>query len=350
MNSQLFNRLIVLAVALLVASPAMAYLGSFESGDGYRFLGPLPNDWIDVTNYNAGATNDVDASYAPLTPIPFNSGLWKITGPGPGSFYINATDRATYINPGSPPAPPYPAGAAKGPIIGAYLIGDHGGGHTGNALAMRNTTPAGSGPMEYDYTIDKFDFGGIVPSTVTAGTIKTSFWFWPSNPEQTVVPPKEKFIMSFGDGTNIGFQWGYARDNQLYWRPGSSGAWNMTSLFANDPSQYDKMTMEINLTAQTFKIDFSDTSTSLTTTLAPTQALGAGMSNFTHIGWSLADNLQAGPLGWGGKNFFDDFVFDVPVPEPSSALAMLAAGALAAIKRPRRQRQTDRSAPAGGRR
>jgi hypothetical protein len=318
---------------MFLSTNAWALLGGFEVQDGYRFLGSLPNDWIDVTNYNAGA-NNVNAGNGPLTPIPYNTGLWKVLGTGPGSFYINNTDRATYM--GS--APPYPATGFKGPQVGSYLIGDHGGGHTGNALAMRNTAPAGSGAMLYDYRLDQYDFGGTAPATVVSGSIDTSFWYWPSDPQQTVVPPQEKFIMSFTDSTgSVGFQWGYARDNQLYWRPGSSGSWNLTGLFS-DPVAYDQLKVNIDLTAQTFKIDVFDFSTSLTTTIAPTQALGATMIDYTHIGWSLTDNLQAGPLGWGGKNFFDDFGFKVnPVPEPSAAMVLVAAGAALLLKRPRRR-------------
>jgi len=333
MKMQRIIHVALLCIAsLFFTSRAMAYLGGFETPDGYRFIGVLPNDWIDVTNYNAGA-NNVNAGNAPLTPIPFNSGLWKVLGTGPGSFYANSTDRTTYLS----SAPPYPATGFKGPVVDAYLIGDHGGGHTGNALAMRNTTPAGTGAMVYDYRQDQYDFGGTAPATVTSGSVDTSFWFWPSDPQQYSGPVQEKFIMSFADTAgNVGFQWGYARDNQMYWRAGNSGSWNLTGLFS-DPFAYDQLKVNIDLTSQTFKIDFFDFSTSLTTTLAPTQPLGATMLNYTHIGWSLTDNLLAGPMGWGGKNFFDDFGFKVnPVPEPSTAVVLMGIGAAMLLKRPRR--------------
>jgi hypothetical protein len=321
----------LIVAALALAPPADAYLGGFEQADGYHFIGGLPDNWIDVTHYNAGQ-HGANAGGGSQVPIPYNTGLWKVNSQV-GAFFPTATLRNFYIG----TAPPYPISGSlpPGTTVGAYVIGDHPGGRTGNALGLRNYTPPGTGRIEYDYTLDTYDFGGIAPASVTSGPVQASFWFWPSDPDPPVQPIQEKLIMSYTDsGGNIGFQWGYARDNSVYWRPGSSGAWNPTGVVA-DNLQYDGVTVDIDLTSQTFGINYFDTSTSTNITIVPgLTPLGASMADFTHIGWSLTDNVLSGPGGWGGKNFFDDFSFKA-VPEPGSVLAA-SCGLTACLFRRRR--------------
>lgn len=336
MYSQLFNRTLTLTAGLLIASPAMAYLGSFEQADGYHFLNDgIPNNWIDVSNYNAGqhGANAGGGSSAPIVP---NSGLWQCLGE-PGSFFPNSALRNSYIGSVNPPGTPYPTSGSipSSDMLGAYVIGDHPGGRTGDALGLRNVGPVGNGPIEYDYTLDSYDFGGTPPASVTSGPIQVGFWFWPSNKDTP--PSQDKFIMSFTDSIgNIGFQWGYNRDNEIYWRPGSSGSWNMTGLDATDPNSYNGMTIVIDLTSQNFSIQYYDISSNVTTNLATGYPLGATMSDFTHIGWWLTDNTLAGPGGWGGKNFFDDFTFKPNVPEPTGlpvTLLLLGCGVISRRRR-----------------
>jgi hypothetical protein len=284
---------------------------------------------VDVAAYNAGQWG-TNAGGGPLpVELTLNTGLWKLTS-AVGTFYPDATTRNTYLGAG----PPYPATV---PLtspqvvnsVPAYVIGNHPGGRLGTtALAFRNAINAGYGPITYDYKLDTYDFGGPAPALVTSGTVTTGFYFQP-NPADNIVNSNglsaDKFIMSFTDSTgSVGFQWGYARDNTVQWRQGNSGSWNNSGIIS-DPTNYNGVTVSLNLSAQTFKIDYYDVSASLTTTIAPAgTALGNSIIDLTHLGWSLTDNLFTGT---GGKNFFDDFSFSAPVPEPGT-LVLLGMGGL----------------------
>ncbi len=202
---------------------------------------------------------------------------------------------------------------------------------------MRNDTPLGTGPAVYDYSLDSYDFGGVAPASVTAGTVQVGFYFCP-NPGDSPNPgtaPSDKFTMSFKDSVgNIGLEWGYARDNSVTWRTSPSNPWNSTSFIA-DQSNWDGLRVDIDLTADTFSMDYFDVSASTWTTIVPSgTGLGQALNDLTVLGWQLEDGLFAGNAG---KNFFDDFSFVAPVPEPSSfALAALACISLLRIRRRRR--------------
>jgi hypothetical protein len=175
--------------------------------------------------------------------------------------------------------------------------------------------------MEYDYTLDTFDFGGVAPSSVTNGIVYTSFRFCPnpSDPPNPGTVPRDKFIMSFKDSLgNIGLQIGYAGDNSVYWRAGSSGSWNYPGIIA-DSTNWDQFTVSVDLSADTFGITYHQIVPNITSTLAPIGTpLGASMLDQTHLGWWLSDQVAGGV---GGKNFFDNFGFAVSiVPEPSTQL------------------------------
>ncbi|MCY2928757.1 MAG: PEP-CTERM sorting domain-containing protein [Planctomycetota bacterium] len=329
------KRTLVLCLALLAllgaASPSYALLGGFENADGYVFAySSYFSNWVDVAYYNAGQWG-ANAGGAPLpVEVNFNTGLWKLTS-SPGSFFDSTATRLTWAG-STAPYPPTTA-ALQAATIPAYFIGNHFGGRLGTtALALRNATVYG--PITYDYRLDTYDFGGPAPASVTSGTVRTGFYFQP-NPGDTIVNPNgqspEKFIMSFTDGTgSVGLQWGYARDNSVQWRPGNSGPWTNSGIISDD-TNYDGVTVDLNLTTQTFKIDYFDISTATTTTIAPAgTALGNSMSDLTHLGWSLTDNLYSGV---GGKNFFDDFSFRV-VPEPAT-LSLVVIGGLAALRKRR---------------
>ena len=136
--------------------------------------------------------------------------------------------------------------------------------------------------------------------------------------------------MSFRDsGGNVGFQWGYDRGNAVYWRTSSSNPWTPTSIIA-DQTNWDSVKVNIDLTADTFSIDYFDISANTWSNMVPAgTALGMAMTDLTFLQWQLEDGLFAGQ---GGKNFFDDFSFFVPEP---SALA-LAAVAFVFVGRRRR--------------
>jgi hypothetical protein len=323
MKSQLINRFAIATVLAAGASPVMGHLAGFEQADGYNInvsSGLL--NWCDVSYYNAGA-NGANSGGGALMSIAPNAGLWKIQS-SPGGFYDTAANRAFYTG----TAPPYPSSSsAAGTTYPIYIVGNHFGGRGGTtALALRNDNQ-GTGPIQYDYTLDNFDFNGVAPASVTSGTVTTSFYYCP-NP---VDPgPQDKFIMSFKDSSaSTGLQIGYERNNVVQWRAGSSGAWNVTSIVANS-TNYDGWNVNVNLSAQTFDLSYYAVATNTTSTIATGVPLGNPMSNLTHIGWWLTDSVSS---GIGGKNFFDDFKFTVP--EPSSATVLMIAGAALLARRRR---------------
>ncbi|MGL4512635.1 MAG: hypothetical protein ACRCT8_06045 [Lacipirellulaceae bacterium] len=311
----------------LAASPALAILNSFTPNDGYAVQsGDVRGD---VGYYNSGAYGANAGGGSGPTFIPAGSGLWDIVGPA-GGYFANAVDRAAFVAQGVPYSASFPN------AIGAYAVGGHFGGRTDNFnLALRNDTPIGTGPMVHDYELDQYDFGGIVPATVTAGPVSLGFYFCPNpgdTPDPLGAPSKDKFTMSFKDsGGNVGFQWGYLRDNSVVWRTSSSNPWNATS-FVADQTNWDGIKLDIDLTGDTFSLDYFDVSASTWTNLVPTgTALGQNMTDFTYLRWQLEDGLNAGPLL--GKNFFDDFSFTA-IPEPTSAvLGALALGGFARRRR-----------------
>jgi len=313
---------------IAAATPTYAYLGSFTPQDGYHVQSGLV--YGDVSYYNAGQYGANAGGGGGPTQITANSGLWSVIGPA-GGYFSNAVDRTNYTT----GAPPYPANPAT--AVGSYFVGGHSGGRTDNFnLAIRNDIPLGTGAAVYDYELDSFDFGGIAPASVTSGPVQLGFFFCP-NPGDTPNPgtaPKDKFTMSFKDSLgNIGFQWGYLRDNAVVWRDDPSDPWIPTT-FVADQFNWDGLTVNIDLTANTFGMDYFDVSASTTTAIVPAGTpLGQAMTDFTVLGWKLEDGLFSGNAG---KNFFDDFSFHAAVPEPSSlVLTALACATLLGIRRKR---------------
>jgi hypothetical protein len=318
------------AASILCAAPttALARLGGFENADGYDinvFSGSL--NWSDVSYYNAGAYGPNAGGGSGPTSMAPNSGLWKIVS-SPGGFYDTAANRALFTS----GAPPYPnSTASSGTTYPIYIVGNHFMGRGGTTcLAVRNDNQ-GTGPLEYDYTLDQYDMG-VNPSSVTAGNINTSFYYCP-NP---IDPgPQEKFIMSFKDSSgNVGLQLGYERNNQVIWRAGNTGSWNTPAIIA-DSTNYDGWSVDVNLTTQTFNLNYFDVSTSLTIPVALAVPLGNPMTNLTHLDWWLNDSVSSGV---GGKNFFDDFSFTA-VPEPSSAMCLAVMGGVISGRGLMRRRQ-----------
>ena len=232
MKTCIIKQLAVASIIGLCGSPALAHLGSFEPADGYNFTVPGGSlNWSDVSYYNAGQYGANSGGGSGPTPMAPNSGLWKIQS-SPGGFYDTAANRATFTS----GAPPYPtSSASSGTLYPIYVIGNHFGGRTGTALAMRNDNQ-GTGPIDYDYTLDTYDFGGAAPASITSGKVQTKFYFCPNpvDPGST-----DKWIMSFRDSSaSTGLQISYQRNNQVQWRPGSSGAWILAPVIA-DSTNYD---------------------------------------------------------------------------------------------------------------
>ncbi|QDT00228.1 PEP-CTERM sorting domain-containing protein [Adhaeretor mobilis] len=319
-----------MVAGLCLTTSAQAYLGSFAPSDGYHVQSGLV--YGDVSYYDAGQYGANAGGGSGPNQIVADSGLWSVQKTV-GGYFSNIGDRVNYIS-GTPPYPNTGTGA-----LAAYVVGNHGPGRTDNSsLAIRNDTPLGvTGPLVYDSKLDTFDFGGVAPVSVTSGPLQVGLYFCP-NPGDSVPDPSgsiaDKFTMSLLDSTgNIGLQWGYSRDNTVTWRDSPSNSWNVTSIVA-DQTNWDGVRFDLDLTADTFAMDYFDVSASIWTNIVPTgTAMGQAMGNFTEIRWQLEDGLNAGV---GGKNFFDDFSFTV-VPEPSSL--MLLAGALSSLIPLRKRRR-----------
>jgi hypothetical protein len=325
-NALRLRTLVALSFVAALAAPANAYLGSFEINDGYNVQSSFIGG--DVSYYNAGA-HGPNAGGGALTHLAPNAGLWDVISQ-PGGYFANAADRTLNTS----TAPPYPVSPTN--AIGAYIVGNHGGGHAPSAtcLAIRNDTPAGTGSMVYDYELDSFDFGGVAPASISTGVIPIQWWFCPNPGDSNNSGSKigEKFSLTFRDNLgNVGFQWGYDRANGVTWRTSSSNPWNATTIVA-DQTNWDSVKVNLDLSADTFSIDYFDISANTWSNMVPAgTALGMAMSNLTFLQWELVDDLSAGQ---GGKNFFDDFSFFQQVPEPSSlALAGLAVACLARRRR-----------------
>jgi hypothetical protein len=314
-----------------MSGAAVAHLGSFTPADGYTLSVPSGGsaNWCDVSYYNAGAYGP-NSGGGSLTSIVPDSGLWRVTGQV-GGFFTSSAARAAAVG----GAPPYPVNVPSN-TVPAYIVGNHfpGRGGDGSNLAVRNDTAAGTGDIKYQYSLDTFDTGGPVPSSVTSGVVTTQFYFMtdPGVPPNPGTRARDKFIMSFTDSlANIGVQWGYADDNEVYWRTNTSGAWNYTGVYATS-ADWDGVRMDIDLTNDTFGLDYYDVGTNTWSTMVPAgTALGTPMQNMTVLGWQLADAVNT---GIGGKNFFDDFSFTVP--EPSSAAMLLSMAGVIGLLRRRR--------------
>lgn len=321
-----------LCASLALSTPALAYLGSFGPNDGY--VAQYGTVLGDVTYYNAGQ-NGANAGGGPLAPVPADTGLWSLQTPNSGGVFASAANRAAFAAT-YPAYPPTPANTV--PI---YLLGGHFPGRNadGSNLAFRNDTPPGTGAARYRYALDAYDFGGPAPASVTAGPLSVGFYFMPNPadapPADGTLPPV-KFAMTLLDSAaNPAFQWGYAFDNTVVWRDSPANPWNYTAVVA-DQANWDGVRFDLDLSADTFGIDYYDVGTNAWSTLVPAGTpMGSAIANLTHLDWQLSDavNIWGSPTV-GGKNYFDDFSFTV-VPEPATLAAVTAFLSTLAVRRPR---------------
>lgn len=334
------NSRIVITTSLLVIgmSTQLAFgrLGSFTAADGYyHFISPpsAAYNWADVTYYNAGASgaNAGGGGQAYIAP---DSGLWKLVSQN-GAHFPTTAARNAFVG----GYPPYPTTSPTG-TNNSYVVGAHFPGRTGDDdnLALRNDNPPGTGPIVYDYYLDQYDMG-VTPATVTSGVVDTQFYFQPTLfiPDNSGGKPRDKFTMSFMDTSgDIGMQWGYTFQNEVYWRLDPSDPWTYTGITANDQSGtfWDGIKISINLSADTFGFDYFDDTTDTWTNIVPAgTALGDAMTDLTRLRWQLEDDDHS---AFAGKNYFDDFSFTVAVPEPTSVALFVVALLASASERRRR--------------
>ena len=91
------------------------------------------------------------------------------------------------------------------------------------------------------------------------------------------------------------------------------------------------MRSTLDLTADTFMLEFYDSVGATWNTIAPAGTpMGSSMGNFTGLRWQLEDGINA---GLGGKNFFDDASFSIPTP---GATALAGIAMLTSLRRRRK--------------
>lgn len=322
----------------------LAYLGSFEEGDGYRipgtglivsqFLagdaqfylgnnsangytgvvapGAFPNTLGDLTHgadlsrYNAGQYGaNLGGPGGTAVDITDNSGLWKALSGGRlnedlgAPFYLGNTYRRDYVA----------AYGYSNARTGSQVL---------NVLATDED-------LRYAYQFDDRDFNGIAPSLTGSSLIGLNFWVCPSDYDDT----ESINVLGMAIKDSLGqtlLEVGYTGDNFLQYRIGGAASWQTTSINLGTQGwsmislQIDTAVDAVGLSAAGF-----DNNTSL---LGPTTGLFSGQS----IGLAAADlaTLEWSAVGTVGfKNYFDDFAFSVsptPVPEPGAALMVLLAG------------------------
>lgn len=304
----------IVSPVLAMVSASHAYLGGFESADGYQ---PFLNM---VQNYNAGQYG-VNSGYVAPSPVAIapNSGLWQALAGGfnSGSAISYVTghqfrDR-TYTNTNG----------------GSGLASDQ-------ALVITTGHEGWSGPaLKYKYNVDASDLGGVAPSTTGNTTVKLSFWVdgYLYGSEFGGSVPEGYFgnEINFADGSgNVGFSLGLTQhasgDTITYW----NGASMVDSGIVSSGSKFDRWDISLDLASDTFSASYFHFNTSTAYNLVNNMPMMSAMGAFE------AMNFRSS-AGVNNTKFFavDDFAFfvrDVPTP---GALALLGLGGLAAVRRRR---------------
>ncbi len=294
---------LIIFALVVMPSTAHAYLGGFESGDGYHTGSPLASNLAgrDVTLYNAGqyGTNNggPGGSVALITP---DTGLWRVvTG-----------------------------GRLLGQLSDYYVIQHFApGGHSSpNVLGMTTGNSAFVGiDTEYQYDFDDRDFDGNLPSSLGSSVVNMDFLWCPQNAgiggnASTLSDPGATIQLQDSSGANF-FEIGtYGAGEAVAYRI-LGGTWidagfNASAAF-ND---FDQVNLSFDLLNDTVSFSFFETVATTNHVVLTNAPLGANMDYLGHMGLTMkAEN---------SKNFLDDVDFTVnPVPEPGS-LALILLGNL----------------------
>lgn len=321
------NSLLKAAIAVLVATPfsipldSHAYLGGFESNDGY-YEPVLPTM---VNSYNAGqygtANGGPGNSYTPAS-YDQPGGLWDDLNDAYGAYnigYAGGIPYGYYVTQ-HPPVPEY----------GMFP-------HSGDAmLALRNTgyasvDPHLARPLDFRYLLDSRDFynGGnpVNPSDTGDKIVAWSIWAAPG----PVTAPNDGIWLSFRDAAGkIGFQFGWDESYQLRYRDEPTDGWVNTSymfgqpwdFYTGQPVVYDRFEFSLDLLNDVWSLDVFSGLDSNTMTFVTNRPFGQHLSNFSEIDWHV---------GYGNeKSFFDDSGFVIrsaQIPEPGTC-ALLGIGGL----------------------
>ncbi len=286
---------------------AHAYLGEFESADGYgSFL-------TEVSTTNAGA-HGANAGGGTLTTIPVNSGLWvKLQGP-------------VYPTPGTAGGVAYATGHQN--------LDRTNPGTSDQALVITTNADGWSGSaQEYAYSVDSYDLGGTSPLSTGADTIDISFWscaqiVGSSDPSSGLGAGTIGDTIEFYDSVgNLGFSVGYRQPGTTTdFAATNVGSWVQSAVAVN-PSTYHRWDITLDLLNDTVSIDIFEGAT--LTNLVSGAPLANNMSDLSEMRFESTPGINNAKI-WS----LDDFGFNVrPVPEPASlALFGLGLGALTTRK------------------
>ncbi|MCA9229907.1 MAG: PEP-CTERM sorting domain-containing protein [Planctomycetales bacterium] len=303
--------LAVTTCLLLIADSAQAYLGGFESGDGYHTGSPLGSNLgaRDVTRYNAGeyGLNNGGPGGGPAL-IPVDTGLWRVIAGGrllnqPSDYYVIQH--------------PAPVGHSSPNVLG---------------MTTGNSTPYVGVDTEYQYDFDSRDFDGNVPSSLSNSVVDAEFYWCPSNTgvggfSSTLTDPGATIQIQDSAGTNFFEIGSYGAAESIAYRL-LGGTW--ISAGFNSSGDFDRINLTFDLLNDTVSFSFFQTIGATNNVVLTNAALGTNMDYLGHLALTMkAEN---------SKNYLDDVDFRVNqanVPEPTSAVLLLAGlvGALALRRR-----------------
>ena len=288
---------------VLCSSTARAYLGSFETEDGYD--DGASTALRDVSTYNAGEYGT------------------NASGPGGSATSITQND-GLFVK--------YDQGNV-GPDYGE-LVAHHSIAHSGNSsLVLRSTASfgdtAGDG-AQYLYNFDRRDFGGVSPTLITSGTLSMDYWMLPQTSFfQTGTATTTEFLNSAGDTIfAIGTVGQGLFDAKPYIEWKDANGWHVTSILGNNAA-WDHVFLSFDLSHDTISFSYYSSLTGITTDLASGVDAAAPLDNLSGILFTAEPNTE--------QNAYDDFgiVSPIVVPEPSSMLTLLLGMACCARRRRR---------------
>ncbi len=302
----------LLAPVFTLTPAAHAWLGGFESADGYQ---PFLNM---VQNYNAGQYG-ANSGYMAMSPaaITPNSGLWTALqggfSSGGGISYVTGhqnLDR-TWIN--------------SNMTMGS----------TNDQCLMLTTGHEGwSGPaLKYRYNVDAQDLGGVAPSMTGGQIVKLSFW---ARGQLDVQDGSGNQIYGYLGNTidfqdasgNSGFKLGLTNrptgDKITFW----DGSNMFETSIVGSGGYYDRWDITLDLANQTVSASYFEFNTSTNNILATNVPMMQSMANFSML------TFLTTPGTFNAKNSsVDDFTFRA-TPAPGS-VGLLALAGLAAARRRR---------------